>query len=238
MIHFNELYVTEDGEHLVIDTEIDNLPIYDGCVIDTISVSASPDCDKTHTKTKEVYSDGQVNQDIINNVSIKKPEVDTGSDVPDPAVLPDNTNNLTHMRLCLGKYELDGILTEDVSFSDHIFTVTVEADVQGDAVYNLAEITKLSCGWDENIIRGIAYNGRMLYDQAVNLASSYGDDCNDNGQNRFVDFILRYYAFMFAVKCGDIDKACYYWNNYLKGGRSAGKQIHWGGGCGCHGPRG
>jgi hypothetical protein len=82
----------------------------------------------------------------------------------------------------------------------------------------------------------VAYNDKKLYDTAVNLADSYGDSCDNNDSREFMDFILRYYAFQSALKCGDIDQACYYWNNYLKGssirssyGRNAG------GGCGCHG---
>lgn len=38
MVHFNELYVTEDGSKLIIDAEIDNLEAFEYCYIDSITV--------------------------------------------------------------------------------------------------------------------------------------------------------------------------------------------------------
>ena len=73
MIHFNELYITEDEKHLVIDAEIDNLPIYNGCAIDTVTVSASPDCDKANMRTITVYdnsTDGSIIYDLNNDGKI------------------------------------------------------------------------------------------------------------------------------------------------------------------------
>jgi hypothetical protein len=133
------------------------------------------------------------------------------------------------VRLCLPSIEkpLDFI---DDAMSNHLFLVTVTADSFGDT----SSLASMGCGWDEKVIRGLAYDDKMLYETAVSHASSYGDSCDNNDASSFVDFILRYYAFIFAIRCGDIDKACYYWNTYLKNGGK--QQMHAGGGCGCHGP--
>lgn len=133
------------------------------------------------------------------------------------------------VRLCLPSLEnpLDFI---DDAMSNHLFLVTVTADSFGDT----SSLASMGCGWDEKVIRGLAYDDKMLYETAVSHASSYGDNCSNNDASSFVDFILRYYAFIFAIRCGDIDKACYYWNTYLKNGGK--QQMHAGGGCGCHGP--
>lgn len=109
------------------------------------------------------------------------------------------------------------------------------------ADYDTEAIAKLSsescdCGWDVNVIQGLAYNDKKLYDNALSLAGSYGDSCDNNDASKFIDFILRYYAFQYAVKCGDIEQACYYWNNYLRNNTGGGSMPR-GGGCGCHGAR-
>lgn len=44
MLHFNELYITEDKQHLVIDVEIDDLPIYDDCYLEKITVDVAESC--------------------------------------------------------------------------------------------------------------------------------------------------------------------------------------------------
>lgn len=45
MVHFNELYITDDGKNLVIDAEIDNLSMYRDCYIEKIEVDVADSCD-------------------------------------------------------------------------------------------------------------------------------------------------------------------------------------------------
>ena len=132
------------------------------------------------------------------------------------------------VKLCLSKNDkvFDGFEIDD--FSNSLFLVRVEAECD-----NAAELATLGCGWDNNVAFGVAYNGKPLYDAAVRYASTYGDTCSNNDASTFEDFILRYYSFLLALKCGDVKQACYYYSNYLldnavKGGAS-------GNGCGCHG---
>ena len=136
-----------------------------------------------------------------------------------------------HVRICLDKLDLQSLIGKDSNVADHIYAVRVEAVM----VDKDGSIAKMGCGWDKNVIEGFAYNDKLLYDKALSLASSYGDDCNNNDASAFMDFILRYYAFIFALKCSDTNQACYYWNNYLKSSNI--KSGFTGGGCGCHGTR-
>lgn len=46
MIHFNELYITEDGKNLVIDAEIDNFPEYKDCYLERITVDTTKHCEE------------------------------------------------------------------------------------------------------------------------------------------------------------------------------------------------
>jgi len=61
MIHFNELYITEDGKNLVIDVGIDDISVYDKCYIDSINITtAAKLCgdDKTGCEFTPVYTSG------------------------------------------------------------------------------------------------------------------------------------------------------------------------------------
>ena len=46
MIHFNELYITEDGKNLVIDAEIDDFPAYKDCYLERITVDTTKHCEE------------------------------------------------------------------------------------------------------------------------------------------------------------------------------------------------
>ena len=342
MIHFNDLSISDDGKHLNIDVEIDDMSAFDMCYIDSIKVIPVEDCDNyCNTKGTVVYTgstgltyvdmdgDGQVSkqdialidkiQDLIvngqdgndeskydingdgivdlrdykcivdvilgkkddlefypktvdvtgdgekniadlndfNNYMISKLNKDNYSQ--DDWDLLENTeddegivhssklsdyqsflrdNNVVkkesdppkqHISLCLTPFEV--FLQKGKTFTENLFVVEVTARCDG----NAAEIAQLGCGWDNNTIKGLVYYDKNLYDEALNLANSYSDDCDNNDSSRFVDFILRYYAFMFAVKSGNVKQACYYWNNYLRNYNSKIKSTFHRGGCGCHG---
>ena len=169
MVHFNELYITDDRKKIVIDAEIDNLPIYDNCYIDKITVTLKDDCDSSD-KQEVVYE---------NN---------------------DESGRQRRVHLCLPSLDhyLD-FVTGDLS--KHLFLVTVEAGVDSTDI----NFTECDCGWDNRVTNGFIYDTKKLYDNAVNMARSYGDTCDTNDASQFMDFILRYYAFIFAIKCGDID---------------------------------
>jgi hypothetical protein len=149
------------------------------------------------------------------------------------------SKGLHHVRICLDIADLMPLFKteegeEDKTIKDlspYLFIVTVHAAVLG----NYSEIGTVECGMiDTNDhITGVAYNGKPLYDAAVKYASSYGDSCDNNDQRGFIDYLLRYYGFIFALKCGDLCQAQYYWENYLNGGSFA-KPVTYNR-CGCHG---
>lgn len=327
MIHFNELYISEDDDKLVIDVSIDEDPVYNGCYIDKITVTLKDDCDDD-TKSKVVYTNGNndgityvdingdgvidyvditiINwlQDLLINSYVKSSDLEkydfnkdgfvdfrdleeiltaTLQSSTDPKYDLDNNGSFTdirdlnifidfmlsmfrnagidindtslvmyiitkyqelmnnpnaeklvvntgkrRVRLCLPSLKQPLDMVSD-SLSEHLFLVTVEAGTPGDSSY----YAKFGCGWDQDVIRGFAYDTKRIYDTAISYASSYGDSCDNNDSSAFMDFILRYYAFLYAVKCGDIEQACYYWNNYMKHNNT--KKMSAGGGCSCHG---
>jgi len=87
---------------------------------------------------------------------------------------------------------------DDKDLSGKLFFVRVYVNGETE------DIVSLDCATEVPYITGVAFNGKPLYCNAVKLASSFGDSCDDTAANQFVDYILRYYAFDFALRCGDL----------------------------------
>lgn len=353
MIHFNELYVTEDGKNLVIDAEIDDLDIYENCFITNVLVDVGENCDgngksvnalvkyngtpilvgdadndgalskkeidiwknlhglafaienggkklrydetkgwwfKSQTKDDDGnYIDVYVTDEFVNlaeeirttyrdYILDKEPGTENMSpgqvlayisdlfgifsitsetstimgdingdgevSIPDFNQFVDYIlacynktapyifvgQKTKHFRKCYSVNDLAPLVESGTDLSSKLFIVTVHADCYGD----VTAIAEADCGSDVNEITGVAYNGKPLYDSAVSAASSYGDTCDTKDATAFEDFVLRYYGFLFALKCGDLCKAQYYWENYLNVGKTSCKRAYTKP-CGCHG---
>lgn len=344
MIHFNELYVTEDNKRLVIDVEIDDIDGYSSCYLDSITVTRGEDCgkndklvatvferkggpigdldgdsritaydaelwklmlaacglttgikyddgcnkyyvpdfidlngnvyEKRYLSDSEyaIYNDirqcvsdsafsgvgylgklltyilialGDERDSIFPNASTDIPGDLNGNDVVDiedinvfidfilrqAGVIPSTTEvvyeDRTHVRLCLSASDLSPLFTGN-TITNSLLIVAATAGCG-----NAEEVAKMGCGYDESTITGVAYNGKPLYDTAVKYANSYGNSCSSNDMSAFLDWLMRYYGFLFALKSGDLCQAQYYWANYLND--SASSVIRSSNNCGCHG---
>lgn len=80
MLHFNELYITEDGKNLVIDAEVDNLDIYNDCFISQVTVQiigynkAEDKC--IYSKTVEAQSCTHFVGDIRNDGMLDEKDIE------------------------------------------------------------------------------------------------------------------------------------------------------------------
>lgn len=352
MIHFNELYVTEDGKHLVVDAEIDANSAYDGCYIDAITVDLGTNCEGNgfSSNAVKIYDGTRVVGDLTGSYTITESDVKMWHDllcltsrrlkqssdcnyyyddedefgnptvvyvdskvpsimeyvathyvainthqtfaVPNqPAddsgfvasklfqyivdILGNNTiegvsmefvaqtnswispinrfieyledivtNRIsaselmytskkdTHIHICAAPSDLVPLLdAKEKDLSKYIFIVTATANC---ADADIVAIERLGCSSDVNGVTGVAYNGKPLYDAAINYASAFGDTCDTNDASAFNDFLMRYYGFLFALKCGDLCTAQYYWENYLMGSTSS-RRLGRSNPCGCHG---
>ena len=346
MIHFNELYVTDDGKKLVIDAAIDDMPEYDNFYINSIKVDIGSNCryGGKSVEAVEVYkpgvrivgdlnNDGVLGEDdvavwttllnignkkvytrddgthyykvtvededtgdnividadidndiyaVYRSISLRVPTIAWSGDTflvklldfiwenigdasfPNAGSTPgDLTGNdevniedvnafingyilafhdglivdpitvgkkSRHVHLCLGWDDgLSGIVTKDFTKTMFIVTATATADTE--------DIVELECGQDVSEIVGVAYNTKPLYDAAMKYAANYGNTCDTRDANSFIDFLMRYYGFLFALKCGDLCQAQYYWSNYLTNSESMSGSLTTGG-CGCHGTYG
>lgn len=360
MVHFNELYVTEDGKHLVIDTEVDNFSVYDSCFIDAITVGIGSDCtdgvmpnnsvtiytadyivgdltgdgrlsdtdiaywrELLHCAGSQIYDDEQgyyymterldddgeyvvdeygsiiydkvrLSNTVLSTIQHIKAKY-TGAeydssfgtnngfgygkllayivDILGDNVLEDrhpvvpgdldgngqvnigdinyfinylnrqvsgeaeaiySKDKKRHVQLCIDTNDesIAALLGSKVKdMSKYLFIITVSA---GGYKESISSIASAGCTFDEPEITGVAYNGKPLYDSAVRYAQAFGDSCDSHDASAFNDFLMRYYGFLFALKCGDLCTAQYYWNNYLNGIYST-AGVNPSKGCGCHG---
>lgn len=201
MIHFNELYITEDGKNLVIDAEIDDFPAYKDCYLERITVDTTKHCEEPGL-FKEPLVVWEVVEELI-------------------------TGQEQHVRLCLDASLLVPLINMKDSLSDHIFVVKVEAVM----VDKTGDIAKMGCGWDNYIIYGAAYDGYPMYRNFLDLGESYSDDCDDSDTDALSDFILTYYGFDFALRMGDWCTAWKYWNEMKGSTTGAGVMLGRGCGC-------
>lgn len=367
MIHFNELYITEDGKGLVVDAEIDNLPGYEDCYIEKIELDTGDTCGKSKLFSDaitiwepdeivvgDIDGDGKLTDNDFTllkylNILCKQNRMTNHSqyetDVPglyhkddlyyyfditdesesiddykiqyiksngdkvyemakhiindyDDIILNDNDglregkmlsfmteefNKDTYIALG-GKYSgVVGDINGDEEVSINDFNTLVDFVLSLDSTsssYNPNQqytfikkvkrvrkcfsrkqifpkmssedfansmffikvttgcddwdaVEQMGCGYDDCCIKGIVYNDKPIYDSAINYASNLGDTCDDNAAKIFQDFILRYFAFKYAIKVGDLCKAWEYYNNFLKGNTSITHSFH--NRCCCHG---
>lgn len=197
MIHFNELYVTEDGKSLVIDVEIDDLPVYDDMYISSVKIALG----SSYVELCN-FSEG---------------------------VETDIEDSRRHIQLCLdAETSVLHDLVPDGDLGRYLFFVQVEADGNLDT-----SVAELGCGWDNSCIIGVAFNGYPLYRAIIDYADANSKDCSFD-YSSFMDYIMRYYGFMFALRSGDYPQAQHMWEDYLVGGvHTSAPQKH----CGCHGVR-
>lgn len=360
MLHFNELYITEDGKTLIIDVEMEGSSEYNDCYLDHIEVDAGSSCPSLFTNPVTVWKrpdvfdldgDGEVTENdiqwlrTISKISgaiapksgeetdvyqigfnsgyyyrIKDPESDTLSYIKVPISselyklcldivnqyygIYDSSrkNSLDPRAIC--RYLMDGLDSGVYLAIRSVLGTTSEltdvpGDIDGDSEVKVADINALidfmiatmnnsslsikettkrkrlcipyndenlvrltkdanktlsdlffvraystcsvesaadtDCGCVSNVITGAAYNGKPLYDTAVRHADSYGNTCATNDLSQFVDWLLRYYGFQFALKSGDLCQAYYYWSNYLSGTAAPGLSAS--NSCGCRGTR-
>lgn len=354
MIHFNELYITEDGKHLIVDAEMDNDPMYKNCYISRVTVDVGENCTEGGESSNAIAFDAPTNAivgDLDEDGILSKKELEVWSNLhslvnarptsegiklrhdedrgwwfrkqlPDedgnPIDVfvdqsfvdlaesirtkytdmiynyePGSSENLTagqvlsyihdifgvfsvtaqessipgdlngdgevnvndfnqfidylidcynktadyivvgsrtkRFRKCYDVNDLVPLVELKSDLSPKIFIVTVHAECYGD----VTEIANAGCGYDVNKITGIAYNGKPIYCNAVRLASAVGDRCDTSTLDPFIDYILKYYAFDFALRCGDICAAVGYLNDYLTNSSFPGSVSS--GNCGCHG---
>lgn len=193
MIHYNNLYITEDSKCLVIDVAIDEESYYENIYLDKIAIDTQDtyvpngpsDKAKIFTIRKEsldkVYADGK---EIY---------------VDDHYIYVQGTDKLKHIKLYLTTQDLEINLSKDMLFVYTIATGTPAPDTP--------------CNCDVNKILSIVYNDYEVYKSIIPLVKEISNECNNSVA--FINKELQLKAIEYAIKSGNYLLAIKYWRKYF-----------------------
>ena len=193
MIHYNNLYITEDSKCLVIDVAIDDESYYENIYLDKIAIDTQDtyvpngpsDKAKIFTIRKEsldkVYADGK---EIY---------------VDDHYIYVQGTDKLKHIKLYLTTQDLEVNLSKDMLFVYTIATGTPAPDTP--------------CNCDVNKILSIVYNDYEVYKSIIPLVKEISNECNNSVA--FINKELQLKAIEYAIKSGNYLLAIKYWRKYF-----------------------
>lgn len=193
MIHYNNLYITEDSKCLVIDVAIDEESYYENIYLDKIAIDTQDtyvpngpsDKAKIFTIRKEsldkVYADGK---EIY---------------VDDHYIYVQGTDKLKHIKLYLTTQDLEVNLSKDMLFVYTIATGTPAPDTP--------------CNCDVNKILSIVYNDYEVYKSIIPLVKEISNECNNSVA--FINKELQLKAIEYAIKSGNYLLAIKYWRKYF-----------------------
>lgn len=193
MIHYNNLYITEDSKCLVIDVAIDEESYYENIYLDKIAIDTQDtyvpngpsDKAKIFTIRKEsldkVYADGK---EIY---------------VDDHYIYVQGTDKLKHIKLYLTTQDLEVNLSKNMLFVYTIATGTPAPDTP--------------CNCDVNKILSIVYNDYEVYKSIIPLVKEISNECNNSVA--FINKELQLKAIEYAIKSGNYLLAIKYWRKYF-----------------------
>ena len=149
MIHYNDLYITEDNKCLVIDVAIDDNSYYKDVYLDTISIDTQDTFVPNGPSDKaKVFT---IRKDNLDKVYVNDKEVL----VDNENVYVEGTDKVKHTKLYLTAKELGVDLTKDMLFVYTIATGTPAPDTP--------------CNCDVNKILSVVVNTYEVYKSIVPL---------------------------------------------------------------------
>ena len=193
MIHYNDLYITEDNKCLVIDVAIDDDSYYKDIYLDTISI------DTQDTFVPNGPSDNAkvftIRKDNLDKVYVNDKEVL----VDNENVYVEGTDKVKHTKLYLTAKELGVDLTKDMLFVYTIATGTPAPDTP--------------CNCDVNKILSVVVNTYEVYKSIIPLIKEIGELCKD--PISFIDRELQIKAVEYSIKNSNYLLAIKYWKKYF-----------------------
>ena len=193
MIHYNNLYITEDSKYLVIDVSIDEEPYYKDVYLDTISI------DTQDTFVPNGPSDNAkvftIRKDNLNKVYVDNEEVLVNTE----NVYIEGTDKVKHIKLYLTAKELDVNLSKDMLFVYTIATGTPSPETP--------------CNCDINKILSVVVNTYGVYKSIIPLIKEISDTCKE--PLSFINRELQIKAVEYAIKSSNYILAIKYWKKYF-----------------------
>ena len=197
MIQFNELRITPDSKHLIIDASIDNSSYYDNVILDSIVIDTQDTYVANGPSSKPIYT-----YKIDYDYTYSTPE-----DYSCNPVLSDNdkayclTQGGKNIRLTLSAKDLGISLNDKILFVYAIATGTPAPDTP--------------CGMDNSIVMSTVVNLYPVYQNTMCYLRELDSDCQV--PKGFIDMILRLKAVELCIRTGNYTKAISYWKKFFLG---------------------
>lgn len=196
MIQFNELRITPDSKHLIIDASIDNSSYYDNVIIDSIVIDTQDTYVANGPSSKSIYTY------IVDNYTYSIPE-DCSCN---PVVSNDDkayclTQGGKNIRLTLSAKDLGISLNDNMLFVYAIAKGTPAPDTP--------------CGMDNSIVMSTVVNLYPVYQNTMCYLRELDSDCQV--PKGFIDMILKVKAVELCIRTGNYTKAISYWKKFFLG---------------------
>lgn len=196
MIQFNELRITPDSKHLIIDASIDNSSYYDNVIIDSIVIDTQDTYIANGPSSKSIYTY------IVDNYTYSIPE-DCSCN---PVVSNDDkayclTQGGKNIRLTLSAKDLGISLNDNMLFVYAIAKGTPAPDTP--------------CGMDNSVVMSTVVNLYPVYQNTMCYLRELDSDCQV--PKGFIDMILKLKAVELCIRTGNYTKAISYWKKFFLG---------------------
>lgn len=217
MITFNQLSITPDSKHLIIEARVDDFDYFDNVEIDSIVIDS-----------QDTYVPNGPSSNPIFVQKIPKDEVDKTYSIPEDCecnpVLEDEQDSYCftkgdqmtrYVKLLISEEELGVSLNSTMLF-----------------VYMIARgypSPSTPCGCDNSKTLGVVANLYPYYQSMMNGVREINDTCTV--PKYFIDNILRFKAIELSIKTGNYIQAIKYWKKFFSSNKV--DSIHKP--CGCYG---
>lgn len=216
MIIFDQLTITPDGKHLMIDARVDDSRYFDKVYIDSIVIDSQDTYVPNGPSSNPIFIYEVPDKDYDNVFSVSE-SCGCGPvmDEQDSCCTTDEKGKSRHIRLVLSEKELDTSLMNSMLFVYVIARGCPSPDTP--------------CGYDNSRVMGVAVNLYPYYQSMMSGVKEIGDTCNV--PKYFINNILRFKAIELSIKTGNYIQAIKYWKKFFISGRQ--RPVHKP--CGCYG---
>ncbi len=188
MIHYNNLYITEDGKSLVIDVAIDNDNYFQDVYLDSIAI------DTQDTYTSNTPSNKAFVLSVRKDIVTKYPNsiIESGDAIVD-------TDKIKSLKITLDTTDIGIDLKKNLLFVYTTSTGTPAPDTP--------------CGCDVSTIVKPVINNFELYKSIIPYIEEISTSCSE--PLGFINRELQIKAIEYAIKSNNYLLAIRYWNKYF-----------------------
>lgn len=200
MLQWNELRITPDGKHFIIDVSIEAQDYYDDIILDSIIIDNQDTYVANGPSSKPIYT-YNLSESYPNIYSLPEDCSCSAIKIEDDLsyCFTKGLDNLKTVRLVLSAKELGGAL-DGVYFVYAIATGTPSPDTP--------------CGLDNSKIMGTVINLYSYFQSMMNSVREIENSCST--PKKFIDDYLKIKAFELCIKTGNYTQAIKYWNKFFK----------------------